>query len=81
MSETFELAVIGAGPAGMEAAIAASEAGVKTVIIDGLPREGGQYYRKPLPAFSASRKTVVEKEGDLLTERLFGTPAVKILMP
>ncbi len=78
MSETYELAVIGAGPAGMEAAIAASEAGVKTVIIDGLPREGGQYYRKPSPAFTSSRKTVVEKEGDLLAERLSGTQAVKI---
>ena len=77
MSETYELAVIGAGPAGMEAAIAASEAGVKTVIIDGLPREGGQYYRKPAPAFIASRKTVVEKEGDLLAKRLVGAPAAK----
>jgi NADPH-dependent 2,4-dienoyl-CoA reductase/sulfur reductase-like enzyme len=78
MSENYELAVIGAGPAGMEAAIAASEAGVKTVIIDGLPREGGQYYRKPAPAFTASRKTVVEKEGDLLAKRLVGAPAAKI---
>jgi thioredoxin reductase/bacterioferritin-associated ferredoxin len=78
MSEIYELAVIGAGPAGMEAAIAASVAGVKTVIIDGLSREGGQYYRKPATAFTASRKTVVEKEGDLLTERLVGAPAAKI---
>jgi NADPH-dependent 2,4-dienoyl-CoA reductase/sulfur reductase-like enzyme len=78
MSETYELAVIGAGPAGMEAAIAASEAGVKTVLIDGLPREGGQYYRKPAAAFTSSRKTEVEKEGDLLAGQLAGAPATKI---
>jgi NADPH-dependent 2,4-dienoyl-CoA reductase/sulfur reductase-like enzyme len=78
MNEIYELAVIGAGPAGMEAVIAASEAGVKTVLIDGLPREGGQYYRKPSVAFTSSRKTAVEKEGDLLTQRLARTPATQI---
>jgi len=78
MSETFELAVIGAGPAGMEAAIAASEKGVRTVIIDGLPREGGQYYRKPPAALALPRTTGVEREGSLLSERLAGTRTVQI---
>ena len=57
MSETYDLAVIGAGPAGMEAAIAAVETGVKTVLIDSLLREGGQYYRKLPAAFTAIRKS------------------------
>ena len=78
MRETYELAVIGAGPAGMEAAIAAAQAGVKTVIIDNLPREGGQYYRSLPAPFSASRKSRVEKEGELLTGQLAGAPATKI---
>jgi NADPH-dependent 2,4-dienoyl-CoA reductase/sulfur reductase-like enzyme len=78
MNESYELAVIGAGPAGMEAAIAASEAGVKTVVIDGLPREGGQYFRKLATAYTSSRKTNVEKEGDLLAGKLTEAPATKI---
>jgi NADPH-dependent 2,4-dienoyl-CoA reductase/sulfur reductase-like enzyme len=78
MSETYELAVIGAGPAGMEAALAASEAGVKTVLIDGLPREGGQYYRKLPVSFSAHRRTDTEKEGDLLSRRLAEAPVTRI---
>ncbi|HWG05343.1 MAG TPA: NAD(P)/FAD-dependent oxidoreductase [Beijerinckiaceae bacterium] len=44
MSEP-DLVVIGAGPAGVEAALAASEAGVKTLIVDEAPRAGGQIYR------------------------------------
>ncbi len=74
MSEDFELAVVGAGPAGMEAAIAASEAGVNTALIDGFPEAGGQYYKKPPAAFSVSRKTDVEIQGDELSQRLESTP-------
>jgi NADPH-dependent 2,4-dienoyl-CoA reductase/sulfur reductase-like enzyme len=54
MSVTYELAVIGAGPAGMEAAIIASEAGVKTVVIDSYPQSGGQYFKAMPAAFSSS---------------------------
>ena len=61
MIETYELAVIGAGPAGLEAAITAAEAGVKTVLIDHYPQAGGQYYM-PLPtAFAASRSQPTRK--------------------
>ena len=78
MSETYELAVIGAGPAGLEAAITAAEAGVKTVLIDNFPQAGGQYY-KPLPAaFSASKKTGVEKAGDILVQLINGLPVTRL---
>jgi NADPH-dependent 2,4-dienoyl-CoA reductase/sulfur reductase-like enzyme len=40
-----ELAVIGAGPAGMAAAVLAAELGVETVLIDENPSPGGQIYR------------------------------------
>lgn len=77
MSETYELAVIGAGPAGMEAAITASQAGVKTVVIDGYPQAGGQYYKALPAAFTAFRKSRTEKDGDFLAERLASLPAAK----
>ncbi|MCX6028057.1 MAG: NAD(P)/FAD-dependent oxidoreductase [Chloroflexi bacterium] len=38
-----ELAVIGAGPAGVAAAVAAADLGVKVTLIDELPGPGGQY--------------------------------------
>jgi len=74
MSETYELGVIGAGPAGMEAVIAASEAGVRTVIVDGLLQEGGQYYRKSITASGSDD----EKERNILVERLADAPAARI---
>ncbi len=48
MSTIRELVIIGAGPAGMQAAISAASAGVKVTLIDTSPLPGGQYY-KPLP--------------------------------
>ncbi|MCP4164499.1 MAG: FAD-dependent oxidoreductase [Chloroflexi bacterium] len=50
-----ELVVVGAGPAGMEAALVAAEAGVQVVLVDGNARPGGQYYRQPPPAFQISK--------------------------
>lgn len=78
MSETYELAVIGAGPAGMEAAITASQAGVKTVVIDSSPQAGGQYYKALPAAFTATSKTRTEEEGESLAERLAGMPVTRI---
>ncbi len=77
MSETYDLAVIGAGPAGMEAAIIASEAGVKTVVIDSYPQSGGQYFKAMPAAFTVSQKGDVEQEADALTKRLAGSPATR----
>ncbi len=78
MSETCQLAVIGAGPAGLEAAIAAAEAGVDTILIDSALRAGGQYY-KPLPAaFRPLRQTGTEKEGESLVARLERSGAKRI---
>ncbi|RMX03510.1 FAD-dependent oxidoreductase [Corticibacter populi] len=41
----FDLVVIGAGPAGMAAALAASRGGLSTLLIDEQPAVGGQIYR------------------------------------
>jgi D-hydroxyproline dehydrogenase subunit alpha len=41
-----EVAVVGAGPAGLAAALAAADAGCRVILIDGAPRAGGQVYRQ-----------------------------------
>jgi len=41
----WDLAVIGAGPAGMTAAVAAAAAGCRVVVLDLAERPGGQYWR------------------------------------
>jgi NADPH-dependent 2,4-dienoyl-CoA reductase/sulfur reductase-like enzyme len=45
MSETRDLAIIGAGPAGMAAAITAARLGLDAVVLDEQPSPGGQIYR------------------------------------
>ncbi len=44
-TESYDLAIIGAGPAGMTAAIQASELGLQCVVIDEQSAPGGQIYR------------------------------------
>ncbi len=41
----FDLAIVGAGPAGMAAAAQAAEFGLRVAILDEQPRAGGQIYR------------------------------------
>ncbi|MEV7969114.1 NAD(P)/FAD-dependent oxidoreductase [Sphaerisporangium sp. NPDC088356] len=50
-----DLAVVGAGPAGMAAAVAAARAGLSVALIDSGARLGGQYYRHPPEGFRARR--------------------------
>jgi NADPH-dependent 2,4-dienoyl-CoA reductase/sulfur reductase-like enzyme len=45
MSEPVDLAIIGAGPAGLAAAATAAELGLKTVVLDEQAEPGGQIYR------------------------------------
>ncbi len=45
MSEPHDLAIVGAGPAGMAAAIAAAELGLRSVVLDEQDAPGGQIYR------------------------------------
>ncbi|WP_244957572.1 FAD-dependent oxidoreductase [Alicycliphilus denitrificans] len=42
---THDLVIIGAGPAGMSAAVAAAACGLRAVVLDEQPRPGGQIYR------------------------------------
>lgn len=49
-----ELAIVGAGPAGMAAASAAADCGVGVTVIDEQPAAGGQIYRQPPREFTVS---------------------------
>jgi D-hydroxyproline dehydrogenase subunit alpha len=46
----FRVAVVGAGPAGLAAAVRAADGGLSVVLIDAGPRPGGQYWRHWAPA-------------------------------
>jgi NADPH-dependent 2,4-dienoyl-CoA reductase/sulfur reductase-like enzyme len=50
-----DLAVVGAGPAGLAAALAAAGEGLGVVLIDGAPEAGGQFYRQTARRLHARR--------------------------
>jgi thioredoxin reductase len=47
MSKRFDVAVVGAGPAGLTAAVRAAEHGLHVALIDAGTQPGGQYWRHP----------------------------------
>jgi glycine/D-amino acid oxidase-like deaminating enzyme len=48
--EEFDVLVVGAGPGGLHAAIAASQQAASVLIVDERPAPGGQYYKQPATA-------------------------------
>ncbi|MGA4845512.1 NAD(P)/FAD-dependent oxidoreductase [Streptomyces sp. G5(2025)] len=54
-SETYDLAVLGAGPAGLAGAVTAAELGLAVALLDASEQPGGQFYRHPAPAMGATR--------------------------
>lgn len=72
MSDTHDLIVIGAGPAGMSAALTAAGQGLKTLLLDEQLRPGGQIYRN----ITAVKPTVADllgpdyRHGATLVQRL-----------
>jgi thioredoxin reductase/bacterioferritin-associated ferredoxin len=63
----FDLAVIGAGPAGCAAAIAAARAGASVVLLDEQEEAGGQIYRAPR---TVAGRAGVERDGEALRSAL-----------
>ena len=45
LAPDYDLAIVGAGPAGLAAASLASRAGLSTIVFDENPGVGGQIYR------------------------------------
>ena len=50
-TESFDLVVVGAGPAGMSAAIEAARTGASVALVDENPSPGGNIYRQPPKEF------------------------------
>lgn len=70
MSEILaELIVVGAGPAGANAAISASAHGVNVHLLDEAPAAGGQVWREPVEGVSQG-ETFEAREGFSLRQRL-----------
>jgi thioredoxin reductase/bacterioferritin-associated ferredoxin len=69
-----DLIVIGGGPAGVEAALAAAEHGLSVRLIDEAPQAGGQVYRAPPRAFGAAFQHKADPLGVALRDRLAASP-------
>lgn len=72
------ITVIGAGPAGIAAALAAARAGKNVRIIEGSSRLGGQYWRH-LPDHLYPQDGEEYKRGQRLRQELLQHPNIKIL--
>jgi NADPH-dependent 2,4-dienoyl-CoA reductase/sulfur reductase-like enzyme len=71
----FEVAVIGAGPAGLAAAARASESGARVALVDDNPRPGGQIWRA-----SRSPEPWLRSNVELVSgARVFAAPAPGVL--
>ena len=54
MSEHFDVLVVGAGPAGIAAAVSASASGKRVGLVDDNPAAGGQIWRSGIFCWSGS---------------------------
>jgi thioredoxin reductase len=68
---TYDLMIIGAGPAGASAAIEAADLGLRTLILDEQAAAGGQVWRAP----SAGMTNTHDRDGDALRVRLRASDA------
>ena len=60
MMNSYDIAIIGAGPAGMSAAITASAAGARVIVLDDKLQAGGQIYRNVTASPLADTATLGE---------------------
>jgi NADPH-dependent 2,4-dienoyl-CoA reductase/sulfur reductase-like enzyme len=70
VNQQVDLAVVGAGPAGLEAALIAAEAGATVTLIDSYPRPGGQYFKQLPASFTGNAAGLPQSEGVALLQRL-----------
>ena len=73
-----DVAVVGAGPAGVAAALAAADLGAQVVLVDAGQAVGGQIYRQPATAAAAGVTAVGPKMPRRL-DRVVGHPRIKHL--
>lgn len=66
---TCDVLVVGAGPAGIAASIAAAEAGASVILLDERATPGGQFHKLPAPAYSADSQDAKLREAASLHAR------------
>lgn len=64
-----DLAVVGAGPAGLAAAVTAAGLGLRVTLLDAGERAGGQYYRHPAPELGAAHPEALHHGWSAFAER------------
>ncbi len=83
MSAHFDLVVVGAGPAGIAAAIAAARAGRSVALVDDNPAPGGQIWRHGAHLPAAARKWLVELQASSVVPfygwRVIDHPAARLI--
>ncbi|MFI1106173.1 FAD-dependent oxidoreductase [Streptomyces melanogenes] len=67
--EPSDLAVVGAGPAGLAAAVAAADLGLSVTVLDAGERPGGQFYRHPAPGLRAARPEALHHDWEAFATR------------
>ncbi|MFI1176166.1 FAD-dependent oxidoreductase [Streptomyces melanogenes] len=67
--ESSDLAVVGAGPAGLAAAVAAADLGLSVTVLDAGERLGGQFYRHPAPGLGAARPEALHHDWEAFATR------------
>ncbi|MET9921156.1 NAD(P)/FAD-dependent oxidoreductase [Streptomyces sp. NPDC006435] len=67
-TDRAELAVVGAGPAGLAAAVTAADHGLDVVLLDAAAVPGGQYYRNPADGLGAARPQVLHHNWSAFTD-------------
>ena len=76
-SRETDIAVIGGGPGGLSAALAAAQAGVRVTVIDEYPQPGGQFYKQLAAGFTVrdrARLPYDYTKGDELLARVQAAP-------
>jgi NADPH-dependent 2,4-dienoyl-CoA reductase/sulfur reductase-like enzyme/bacterioferritin-associated ferredoxin len=67
MTRAVEIVVVGGGPGGLSAALAAARAGAKVMLLDGYTHPGGQYYLQPHEGLKPNRR---QQEGQRLEQEV-----------
>lgn len=62
MTDTFDILVVGAGPAGIAAAVTAAECGMRVGLVDDNPASGGQIWRNGARLAAAARQWMARLE-------------------
>ncbi|MCH0565000.1 MULTISPECIES: NAD(P)/FAD-dependent oxidoreductase [unclassified Streptomyces] len=70
MTPPADLAVVGAGPAGLAAAVTAAGLGLTVTLLDAGERPGGQFHRHPAPGLGAARPAALHHGWRHFTDRL-----------